>query len=116
MTEGDRPGHHCEHEFCGERCQRRVRQGGHGALHPDGHGGGRQRLRDAGESTSLSIPAGDSGGTIVIKVKGDTLDEPNETIIVTLGAPTNATVSGTEGAGAATGTINDDDGNADGDA
>ena len=61
-------------------------------------------------STSLSIAAGDTSGTIVVKVKGDTLDEPNETIIVTLGAPTNATVSGTvEGAGAGTGTINDDD-------
>ena len=61
-------------------------------------------------STSLSIPAGDSSGTIVIKVKGDALDEPNETIIVTLGAPTNATVSTVEGAGAGTGTITDDDG------
>ena len=61
-------------------------------------------------STSLSIPAGDSSGTIVIKVKGDALDEPNETIIVTLGAPTNATVSTTAGAGTGTGTINDDDG------
>ena len=60
-------------------------------------------------STSLSIPAGDTSGTIVIKVKGDTVDEPNETIIVTLGAPTHATVSSTEGAGTGTGTINDDD-------
>ncbi len=61
-------------------------------------------------STSLSIAAGDTSGTIVIKVKGDTLDEPNETIIVTLGAPTNATVSAEEGAGTGTGTITDDDG------
>ena len=61
-------------------------------------------------STSLSIPAGDTSGTIVVKVKGDALDEPNETIIVTLGAPTNATVSTTAGAGTGTGTINDDDG------
>ena len=60
-------------------------------------------------STSLSIPAGDTSGTIVIKVKGDTLDEPNETIIVTLGSPTHATVSSTQGAGTASGTINDDD-------
>ena len=60
-------------------------------------------------STSLSIPAGDTSGTIVIKVKGDILDEPNETIVVTLGAPTNATVSTVEGAGTGTGTINDDD-------
>ena len=61
-------------------------------------------------STSLAIPAGDTSGTIVIKVKGDALDEPNETIIVTLGAPTNATVSTVEGAGTGTGTITDDDG------
>ncbi len=60
-------------------------------------------------STSLSIAAGDTSGTIVIKVKGDILDEPNETIIVTLGAPTNATVSTVEGAGTGTGTITDDD-------
>ena len=31
-------------------------------------------------STSLAIPAGDASGTIVVKVKGDALDEPNETI------------------------------------
>ena len=37
------------------------------------------------------------------------LDEPNETVTVTLGAPTNATVSATEGAGTADGTITDDD-------
>ena len=60
-------------------------------------------------STSLSIPAGEDSGTIVIKVKGDTLDETNETIIVTLGDPTHATVSSTQGAGTASGTINDDD-------
>ena len=61
-------------------------------------------------STSLAIPAGDTSGTIVVKVKGDALDEPNETIIVTLGTPTNATVSTVEGAGTGTGTITDDDG------
>ena len=61
-------------------------------------------------STSLAIPAGDASGTIVVKVKGDALDEPNETIVVTLGAPTNATVSTVEGAGTGTGTITDDDG------
>ena len=60
-------------------------------------------------STSLSIAAGASSGTIVIPVKGDTVDEPDETIIVTLGVPTNASIATTEGAGTATGTINDDD-------
>ena len=60
-------------------------------------------------TTSLSIPAGDTSGTIVIKVKGDALDEPNETVIVTLNVPTHATVASTEGAGTGTGTITDDD-------
>ena len=60
-------------------------------------------------STSLSIAAGDNSGTIQVKVKGDTLDEPDETIVVTLGAPTNATVSTVEGEGTGTGTITDDD-------
>ena len=57
----------------------------------------------------VEIAAGASSGTIVIPVKGDTVDEPDETIIVTLGAPTNASIATTEGAGTATGTINDDD-------
>ena len=60
-------------------------------------------------STSLTIPAGDTTGTIVIQVKGDALDEPNETVIVTLGNPTHATVSTVEGAGTGTGTITDDE-------
>ena len=58
---------------------------------------------------SVTIAAGSRSATIDIPVKGDTLDEPNETVTVTLGAPTNATVSATEGAGTAAGTITDDD-------
>ncbi|MDE0309002.1 MAG: hypothetical protein OXI60_04120 [Acidiferrobacterales bacterium] len=58
---------------------------------------------------SVAIAAGASTGTIVIKVTGDTVDEADETVIVTLGTPTNATVSGSAGAGQGTGRITDDD-------
>ena len=58
---------------------------------------------------SVTITAGDTEADITIAVRGDEVDEPNETVIVTLGAPTNATVSTAEGAGAATGVITDDD-------
>ena len=58
---------------------------------------------------SVTIAAGSRSASIDVPVKGDTLDEPNETVTVTLGAPTNATVSTTEGAGEASGTITDDD-------
>ncbi|MYB03744.1 MAG: hypothetical protein F4Y13_06020, partial [Acidimicrobiaceae bacterium] len=53
--------------------------------------------------------AGKTEADIVVPVKGDVIDEGNETVTVTLGAPTNATVSTAEGAGAASGTITDDD-------
>ena len=58
---------------------------------------------------SVMIEAGGMGATIAIPVAGDEVDEENETITVTLGTPTNATVSTAEGAGAASGTITDDD-------
>ncbi len=58
---------------------------------------------------SVTIAAGDTTATITIPVTGDEVDEPNETVVVTLGAPTNATVSSAEGAGTGTGTITDDD-------
>ncbi len=58
---------------------------------------------------SVTIAAGQTSADITIPVKGDTIDEPNETVIVTLGSPTNATVSTTAGAGTGTGTITDDD-------
>ena len=64
---------------------------------------------DAPATQSLSIAAGDTSGEIVIPVKGDAIDEVDETIIVTLSAPTNATISSEAGAGAATGSITDDD-------
>ena len=58
---------------------------------------------------SVMIAAGDTQAMIEIPVAGDEVDEENETITVTLGTPTNATVSTEEGAGAASGTITDDD-------
>ena len=64
---------------------------------------------DAPATQSLSIAAGDTSGEIVIPVKGDAIDEVDETIIVTLSAPTNATIASEAGAGAATGSITDDD-------
>ena len=58
---------------------------------------------------SVTIAAGTMRADITIPVAGDEVDEENETITVTLGTPTNATVSTAEGAGAASGTITDDD-------
>ena len=58
---------------------------------------------------SVTIAAGTTQENIEIPVAGDEVDEENETITVTLGTPTNATVSTAEGAGAASGTITDDD-------
>jgi hypothetical protein len=47
-------------------------------------------------STSpLTIPAGQTSGTVTITVVNDAVDEPNETVIVTMGAPTNATAGAT---------------------
>ncbi len=60
-------------------------------------------------SKSVKIEAGDTSADIVIAVIGDRVDEANETITVTLGTPTNATVSTTPGAGTASGQITDDD-------
>ncbi len=58
---------------------------------------------------SITIPAGEGTGSIVIKVKGDVVDEQSETIEVTLAGATNAVLSSTPGALTGTGTINDDD-------
>ena len=58
---------------------------------------------------SVTIAAGMTRAVIEIPVAGDEVDEENETITVTLGTPTNATVSTEEGAGVASGTITDDD-------
>ena len=58
---------------------------------------------------SVSIAAGTRTANIVIPVKGDLVDERNETVVVTLTGATNATVSSVEGADEGEGTITDDD-------
>ena len=58
---------------------------------------------------SATIAAGQKSGAIVVRVKGDTADELDETIDLRLGTPINATVSTEAGAGTASGTITDDD-------
>jgi hypothetical protein len=57
-------------------------------------------------ASPVSIPAGMTSVNIVITVKGDTSDEDNETVIVTMGTPTNATQGAIT---VQTVTINDDD-------
>ena len=57
---------------------------------------------------TLTFAAGTTSQTFNVSVTGDVLDESNETILVSLSAPTNAAVSSTAGTG--TGTITDDDG------
>ena len=56
-------------------------------------------------SGNRTIPAGSSSVGINITVKGDTVDEPNETFGITISAPVNATI----GDGSGVGTITDDD-------
>ena len=54
---------------------------------------------------TLTLAAGVTRDTIAVTVRGDALDEENETVVVELSSPTNATISTASG----TGTINDDD-------
>ena len=54
---------------------------------------------------TLTFSAGDTSEDIAVTVKGDALDEPNETIAVKLSSPVNATISAPTG----TGTITNDD-------
>ena len=56
---------------------------------------------------TLTFTAGTTSRTFDVSVTGDTLAEADETVVVTLGSPTNATVSSTAGTG--TGTITDND-------
>ncbi|MCY4256901.1 MAG: hypothetical protein OXE04_01230, partial [bacterium] len=58
---------------------------------------------------SVTIAAGDTTAEITVAVKGDVVDEPAETVIVTLSSATNASVSAVQGAASGTGTITDDD-------
>ena len=54
---------------------------------------------------TLTLAQGDRSKTIGVTVKGDDLDESDETVVVQLSSPTNATIS----TGTGTGTITDDD-------
>ena len=58
-----------------------------------------------GRNGTLTFPPGITSRPIDILVNGDTSDEPDETFLVNLSAPTNATASNTQGVG----TITDDD-------
>jgi hypothetical protein len=56
-------------------------------------------------SGTLTIPAGQTTGTITVLVNGDRLAEPNESFFVNLSSPTNAVIAD----GQAAGTIVDDE-------
>ena len=60
-------------------------------------------------SGTLSFAAGDTEKTVSVAVKGDTLDEPNETVVVRLSSAANAALSGGKSTLDGTGTITDDD-------
>jgi hypothetical protein len=56
-------------------------------------------------SGTLTIPAGQTTGTIIVLVNGDTAAEANEAFFVSLSSPTNATIADGQGVG----TIIDDE-------
>jgi probable HAF family extracellular repeat protein len=56
-------------------------------------------------SGTLTIPAGQTSGAITVQINGDRLAEPNETFVVNLSSPTNATIADGQGVG----TIIDDE-------
>ncbi len=58
-------------------------------------------------ASTLTFAPGMTTQPINVTVRGDTIDEPNETVIVMLSNPDNATI--TAGSGVGTGTITDDD-------
>ena len=62
---------------------------------------------EAVTETTLTFAVGDTSKTVTVKVKGDTLNEPNETVRLTLSEPANATLGS---ASTGVGTITDDDG------
>ena len=57
-------------------------------------------------SGTLTFSAGDTSKDVAVTVNGDALNEPNETVVVTISSATNASISTATG----TGTITDDDG------
>ena len=56
---------------------------------------------------SLTFEPAETSKTITVMVQGDDLSEPDETVVIALRSPSNATIA--EGKGTATGTIVDDD-------
>ena len=56
------------------------------------HSGTATSATDYTADTSLTIAAGATSGTKTYLITGDTLDENNETIIVTISSATNATL------------------------
>jgi len=58
------------------------------------------------KSGTLTIAAGSTSGTISVSINGDTTPEANETVLVNLSSPTNATLAQSQGIG----TITDNDG------
>src|SRR5207249_590500 len=56
-------------------------------------------------ATTLTFNPGETNKTVSVQIKGDTLNEPNETFTVNLSNPANATITTATG----TGTIIDDD-------
>ena len=68
-------------------------------------GTARAGLDYTSSSGALTIPAGETSGTIRVSVLDDTIDEPDETFTVTLSRAANATIEDGDG----TGTITDDD-------
>ena len=57
------------------------------------------------QGATLTFAPGVTSQTIVVPLAGDSLDEPNESVLVVLSSPTNATITSPQ----ATGTITDDD-------
>ncbi len=64
----------------------------------------------APDPLSVTVPAGDRAAIILIPVKGDLAEEPNETVTVTLTGATNATLTTSAADLTGSGTITDDDG------
>ncbi len=48
---------------------------------------------------TLTFPVGTTSQTFNVSVTGDALDEANETVVVTLSSPTNATIATASGTG-----------------
>lgn len=60
-------------------------------------------------ATSVTIPAGQTTGTATVTVAGDTTDEPNETVVLTLSVPATDPHATLGAVATHTITINDDD-------